>query len=137
MSVVENPIIGTGWSLPISPRRLVSGEEKIRQSIWIILSTAPGERPMLPDFGCDIHALVFAPNSEQVHGRVAVVVRESLTRWEPRIDVLDVRVERPDDARNQMLISINYRVRANNAVFNLVYPLFLTEGAGGGGRRVA
>jgi hypothetical protein len=52
-----------------------------------------------------------------------------LTLWEPRIDVLDVRAESPADQRNILTIHIDYRIRANNAIFNLVYPLFLFEGA--------
>ncbi|MCA9908387.1 MAG: GPW/gp25 family protein, partial [Anaerolineae bacterium] len=57
-------------------------------------------------------------------------VQDALVRWEPRIDVLDVRVETPPEARNFLLIRIDYRIRANNAFYNLVYPFFLTEGPG-------
>ena len=84
---------------------------------------------MQPDFGCGIHDLVFEPNTAALRGVVQTNVREALTRWEPRIDVLDVRVETPPDFRNRLLIHVDYRVRANNAVFNLVYPFFLDEGA--------
>jgi hypothetical protein len=55
-------------------------------------------------------------------------VRSSLTKWEPRIDVLDVRAESPADQRNILTISVDYRIRANNAIYNLVYPFFLFEG---------
>jgi hypothetical protein len=125
---------GRGWAFPVRPDpggslRLAEGDDKIRQSIWIILSTAPGERQMRPDFGCGIHELVFEPNTARLHGVVAENVRESLTRWEPRIDVLDVHVERPVDARNYLLIRIDYRLRENNAFYNLVYPFFINEGA--------
>jgi phage baseplate assembly protein W len=127
--------LGRGWSFPVKPApgsRLsyVSGEEKIRQSIWIILSTAPGERQMRPEFGCGIHDLVFEPNTAALRGMVQEKVREALTRWEPRIDVVDVRVETPPEARNYLLIRIDYRVRANNAFYNLVYPFFINEGTG-------
>src|SRR4051794_10116502 len=127
--------LGQGWAFPIQPNpggRLVylDGEEKIRQSIWLILSTAPGERQMLPDFGCGIHDLVFAPNTATLRGLVQERVRDALVRWEPRIDVIDVRVETSPDARNYLLIRIDYRVRSNNAFYNLVYPFFINEGAG-------
>jgi len=65
-----------------------------------------------------------------MRGIVQQKVREALTRWEPRIDVVDVRVETPLEARNHLLIRIDYRVRANNAFYNLVYPFFINEGAG-------
>jgi uncharacterized protein len=127
--------IGRGWGFPTKPGpdgRLIyiGGPEKIRQSIWVILATAPAERQMLPDFGCGIHDLVFQPNTPALRGMVAEKVRTALTRWEPRIDVIDVRVETPSDARNHLLIYIDYRIRTNNAFYNLVYPFFINEGAG-------
>ncbi|UCD87229.1 MAG: GPW/gp25 family protein, partial [Desulfobacterales bacterium] len=63
----EHDFLGRGWSFPLHPvaGRLtwVGGEEKIRQSLWLILATAPGERAMRPEFGCAIHDLVFEPNT--------------------------------------------------------------------------
>lgn len=134
--------LGRGWAFPLAagPRgpRYADGADKIRQSIWLILSTAKGERPMLPDFGAGIHDLVFSANTAGLRGLVAANVRDALTRWEPRVDVLDVTVESPADARNRLIISIGCRIRANNAALNLVYPFFLTEGVGlGGDRRAA
>lgn len=90
-------IIGSGWAFPVVPAadgslQLVSDETRIRQSIWLILATAPGERVMLPTFGCGIHDLVFQPNTVAVRGSVQAEVNDALARWEPRIDVLDVAV---------------------------------------------
>jgi hypothetical protein len=132
---MADDFIGRGWAFPIKPGpggrlSFLGGEEKIRQSLWIILSTAPGERQMLPDFGCGIHDLVFEANTAALRGIVQARVRDALIRWEPRIDVIDVRVETPPDARNYLLIRIDYRIRTNNAFFNLVYPFFINEGVG-------
>jgi uncharacterized protein len=128
-------LLGRGWAFPLSSgetRRLalVGGDEKIRQSIWLILSTAPGERQMLPEFGCGIHDLVFEANTAALRAVLQAKVREALARWEPRIDLLDVRVEAPPEARNYLVIRVDYRVRANNSLYNLVYPFFVNEGAG-------
>ncbi len=127
--------LGRGWPFPLKAgikRRLqyLSGEEKIRQSIWLILSTAPGERQMRPDFGCGIHDLLFQANTTTLRSMVQIRVEEALMRWEPRIDVVGVRTETPTNARNYLLIHIDYRIRANNAFYNLVYPFFINEGAG-------
>ena len=139
-------IIGRGWRFPVKPnpqgglrylgrnndRRFSPDEdaEKIRQSLWLLLSTAPGERLMLPDFGCGIHDLVFEPNSAALRGMLQVKVLETLQRWEPRIDVLDVQVQSPPEQRNLLNIRIDYRIRTDNSFYNLVYPFFLDEGAG-------
>lgn len=136
MTDVDLTLLGRGWPFPVKLvpdqlRSFLGGDEKVRQSIWIILSTAPGERQMRPDFGCGIHDLVFEPNTAALRALVKTRVREALTRWEPRIDVLDVRVETPPpDERNVLLIRIDYRIRSNNAFFNLIFPFFLDEGAG-------
>jgi phage baseplate assembly protein W len=133
--VLQRDIVGLGWGFPLVPGPdgtlpLVGGEEKIRQSIWIILSTAPGERQMLPSFGCGIYDLVFEANTAALRGIVEQRVRDALMRWEPRIDVIDVHAEAPPEARNELLIRIDYRIRSNNAFYNLVYPFYINEGAG-------
>jgi phage baseplate assembly protein W len=127
--------LGTGWAFPIKPVPargipLAGGAEKVRQSIWLILSTAPGERPMRPDFGCGIHDLVFMANTVALRGLVQAKVREALVKWEPRIDVVDVTVESPAELGNQLLIRIDYAIRSNNTFFNLVFPFYLNEGVG-------
>jgi len=133
-STPRRPFLGLGWKFPLqtTPRGAIAiaGEEqKIEESIFIILSTAPGERLMLSDFGCGIHDLVFAPNDAGTVSRVVDLVRRSLTTWEPRIDVLDVNAEVSEAQRNLLLIRVDYRIRDNNSMKNLVYPFFITEGA--------
>ena len=130
-----NRLIGRGWQFPVRPGfdgklAFQGGPEKIRQSIWLILSTSPGERQMLPEFGCSIHDLVFQANTASLRSLVAVNVREALGRWEPRIDVFDVQVETQPERRNYLLIRIDYRIRTFNTFANLVFPFFINEGAG-------
>jgi hypothetical protein len=133
MATLRRPFLGVGWKFPlqVTPRGAIatsSEEQKIEESILLILSTAPGERLMLPDFGCGIHDLVFAPNDTGTITRVVDLVRRSLTIYEPRIDVLDVSADTSSDQPNLLLIRVDYRIRDNNAMANLVYPFFITEG---------
>ena len=121
---------GRGWQFPI---RVDDGgaiaeareEDKVRQSIEIILRTAPGERVMRPDFGCGIHDLVFDTISGALLGRVASVVAGALATWEPRIDVLSVRSQQDTEDPTRLLIEINYRLRSSNSRFNLVFPFYV------------
>ncbi len=120
--------LGAGWAFPVrADTALARGEETVRQSIWIILSTARGERVMRPDFGCGIHDLVFGLGDATTASLVADEVRGALRRWEPRIEVTDVQV-RPDGDGSVMLISITYEVLSTNSVFNMVYPFYLESG---------
>jgi phage baseplate assembly protein W len=123
--------LGRGWNFPIGLDEggqiepTPDGETSIRQSIWTILSTSPGERVMRPGFGCGLSDLVFGVNNAATATAVTRVVREALATWEPRIDVLDVYAA-PDPSRPDVLvIEINYQVRATNSRSNLVYPFYL------------
>ncbi len=132
---MADDILGTGWAFPIKPNprgslTYSSDVQGIQESIWIILSTAPGERQMRPTFGCGVHEYVFAPNSVATRGSIAHQVNEALTRWEPRIDVVNVQVDTGPDQENLLLIRIDYRIRANNAFQNLVYPFYIREAGG-------
>ncbi|NES84399.1 MAG: GPW/gp25 family protein [Moorea sp. SIO2B7] len=122
--------LGVGWTSPVEldengQIKVAKYEDSVRQSIWMILSTAKGERVMRPDFGCDIHDKVFAPNSLGTVGQIVSDVRNSLIEWEPRIDVLDVDTISDSSQPNVILIQVNYQVRTTNNIFNLVYPFYL------------
>jgi phage baseplate assembly protein W len=126
--------LGVGWKFPVQldgegEIACSRQEEDIREAIWIILSTAPGERVMRPDFGCGIHEYVFAPNTARTAGLVRHHVEEALSRWEPRIELQEVTVEPDPDNPALLLITIAYRVRATDSRFNLVYPFYLERGA--------
>jgi len=130
---MSKPFLGVGWSFPVEAGeggalKLARYEESVRQSIWVILGTARGERVMRPDFGCGIYELVFEVNSPSTAGRVAQEVRDALLMFEPRVDVLDVRVS-AEAGGEVLLISIDYQVRATNNLFNLVYPFYLERSA--------
>jgi hypothetical protein len=127
---VSRPFLGRGWKYPIELDR--SGgvafselDESIRQSIHIILGTAPGERVMRPTFGCEIHDLIFAPNSMGTAGLAIHYVTEALTKWEPRIQDIEVEANPSPDDPNRLDIEIKYKVRATNNSRNLVYPFYL------------
>ena len=133
MAEQHREFLGTGWAFPVNPDahgrlRYESDEELVIQGIEIVLGTSPGERQMRPEFGCTIYELVGEANTAALRGMVREKVKEALLRWEPRIDVIDVRVDSPDGQKNRLDIRVDYRIRSNNAFFNLVYPFFLTEG---------
>ena len=126
--------LGRGWAMPVAldPRTgLVASaayEQDIRQSILIILETAPGERVMRPNFGCGIHELVFAVVDGTTLQRVRSTVEEALRRCEARIDVVAVNVSEAATIQGELLIEIEYRVRKTNQLGNLVYPFYFREG---------
>jgi uncharacterized protein len=123
--------VGSGWAF--FPMRtdvtggieLVTRTREVEEAIRIILSTAPGERPMRPDFGCGIHDFVFAPADAATAGQIAFEVRSALDRWEPRITVLDVLVTADPADTATLRIEIRYELRGTNDPRNLVFPFYV------------
>lgn len=122
--------IGQGWGFPLSTTAtggiaLVSGAKEIEQAIRLILSTAIGERPMRPDFGCGIHDHVFATADATTAGLISYEVKRALARWEPRITVSDVVVSIDGVTKSTLYIDVRYSVRGDNDRRNLVFPFYL------------
>ena len=133
---MSKDFLGRGWKFPVAVNpttgriAMSEYEEDIKESIRIILATAPGERVMRPDFGCGIHDLVFSAISSITVGLFESRVREAITKWEPRVDILKLEISTRDAANGKLEIKLTCLVRDNNTEFNLVFPFYLTEGAG-------
>lgn len=123
-------VVGRGWAFPIRLNNqgqvaLAQGDDEIQQAIHLILSTAPGERVMRPDFGCRLHELIFEPNDLTTAATAERYVREALGRWEPRIRVQRVKCyPSPEDA-GVLMIQINYEFKATADPRSLVFPFYL------------
>jgi uncharacterized protein len=127
---VARNFLGKGWKYPVEVDRaggiaMSELDESIRQSIHMILGTAPGERVMRPSFGCGIHDLVYAPNNLNTASLAAHFCIEALGKWEPRIEEIEAQADPSDDDPNRLDIAIKYKVRATNTSRNLVYPFYI------------
>jgi hypothetical protein len=123
-------LLGSGLAFPLGVDRrgtvaLAHGEQDIEQAIGLILATAPGERPMRPEFGCGVHDFVFETVDAATVGRLETEVRQALDRWEPRIQVQTIGFDLSEVGDGRLLIDISYRVRSTNHVRNLVYPFYV------------
>jgi len=139
----DREFLGKGLRFPVSVN-LNGGvsssayEENVRQSIFIVLGTAPGERINRPDFGCRIHDLMFAPNNDITAARAEVYCEEAIYKFEPRVDQVTVRALVNSDQPNRLDIRIEYTIAGKNDRRNLVFPFYLrndeeqTSGPAGG-----
>jgi uncharacterized protein len=123
-------IIGTGVGFPLRVDRqgaiaLVSGSDDINEAITLILSTAQGERPMRPLFGCGIHDYVFESIDAYTIGRLEREVRIAIDRWEPRIEIANLSIDTSEAEVGKLAIELDYVVRATNDRRNLVYPFYV------------
>jgi uncharacterized protein len=128
----DREFLGKGWRFPVAIN-LTGGistsayEENIRESVFIIIGTAPGERVKRPQFGCQIHDLMFAPNNHVTAALAEHYVEEALLKWEPRIEEVEVTSAASADEPNRLDIRIAYTVAEVNEERNLVYPFYLRQ----------
>lgn len=121
----QKEFLGRGWSFPFrfdaasGAVEFSEFEENIRQCITVILATRPGERQMLPAFGCRIHELLFAPNTTTTGLIAEGHVRDALERWEPRVEVESVSAA--PDSTGALRVEVLYRIIATDSVQNVVH----------------
>lgn len=123
-------IIGSGLAFPLQVDRrggiaLARDETDVEQAIELILATAPGERPMRPEFGCGVHDFVFDSIDATTAGKMELAIRDALDRWEPRVVVETVEFNLDEVGEGRLIIDIGYRVRVTNTMRNLVYPFYV------------
>jgi phage baseplate assembly protein W len=122
--------LGRGWRFPVYVEpdarglRYAEGPEKVRESIWIILDTDPGERIMRPTFGCGLRRYLGEPNTVAVRALIRHDVDRALAAWEPRIQVTAVDV-RPGSDPSLVEIAIAFVHLRTSRPDNLVYPFSL------------
>lgn len=126
-------LLGSGLAFPLQVDRaggiaLASGHDDIQQALELILGTAPGERPMRPEFGCRIHDHVFANADGATAALITADVLDALRRWEPRIDVQDVVVTSAPEDQTVLFVDVRYSIRRTNDLRNLVFPFYVIPG---------
>ncbi|MEO6086112.1 MAG: GPW/gp25 family protein [Umezawaea sp.] len=132
----DRPFLGRGWSFPPSFDRAVGGvrmlerEDDVASSLHILLSTARGERIMVPQYGCNMDELVFENLDTRMRTLMADKITSAILYHESRIDLERVEVNNdPVEAlEGRILIGVTYRVRETNSRFNFVFPYYLEEG---------
>jgi len=125
---------GTGWAFP--PRfsldskevALVRGEEDIRQSLHILLTTEQGERLMREEFGCDLHRVLFDRLDTTTETYVQDLVETALLYYEPRIALEEVHLLPMQNDGNGLTLELTYTIKATNTRTNQVFPFYLLEG---------
>jgi len=126
--------LGKGWAFrPTFDRgeqisTMVTSHEDIRESLYILLTTIPGERVMLPDYGCKIHEHVFDVMGETLFTHLKELIDHAILHYEPRIALEDVGFQTEGELDGRLLINVEYRILQTNTRSNLVIPYYLNEG---------
>jgi len=121
---VSDPSTGLGTS-PTGGIGMVDEQASVRQSILLLLSTIPGERVMRPDYGCELHRLVFSPNDNTTSGLAIHYVRQALDRWEPRAQVTHLDAGPNPEYPERLEILLEYRLRRTQTTDELAFSINL------------
>lgn len=140
--IAMDSFLGTGWSFPpefvvrkadgpsrpAGQVRLTADEADIEASLRILFGTATGERFLQPTYGLDMRELLFDSISTTMRTYLEDRIRTTVLIFEPRIDLLALRVDTTMQTEGRLAIEVEYAVRSTNSRFNLVYPFALNDG---------
>ena len=130
----EQSFLGTGWSFPPEFRKetksvkMLQDEEDIKSSLEILLSTRLGERVMVPGYGCNLDELLFKPLNLTLKTYVIDLIKTAILYHESRIDVTKIAIDPSNELGGELLINIDYIIRATNSRKNMVFPFYKEEG---------
>lgn len=130
----EQDFLGIGWSFPPEFKEstkaviMLTDENDIKSSLEILLSTKIGERIMQPKYGCNMDELLFNPLNRTLKTFVSELIKTAILYHEPRIDVEKIDITKGDDLSGELLVLIDFKVRATNSRINMVYPFYKQEG---------
>ncbi|MNU56227.1 Lysozyme [compost metagenome] len=131
---INESFLGTGWSFPPSFDktsrfvRMSSDEKDIKESLEVLLSTRPGERIMLPGYGCSLETLLFESINLTLTTQITEIIRTAILYYEPRIDLENLTLDEEYILDGRIDIIIDYRIRTTNSRQNMVYPFYRNEG---------
>ena len=131
-NILDNDgFLGKGWNFPPTLTengvKMVSYEEDIQQSLYVLLSTSPSERVNRYDYGCPLRKYAF----EVMDTEIVTQMRNDITRagmlFEPRITLEEVSFEKKEE-EGVLLVKLIYTIVRTNNRSNMVYPFYLNEG---------
>lgn len=130
---IDGDFLGRGWSFPPEFRLhqkevvMTTGNDDIKNSLIILLSTKLRERVMLPKYGCNLEELLFKPLDLTLETEIKDIITRAILYHEPRIDVLSVSLDATNEFEGKVVIQVNYEIRNTNTRSNLVYPYYKGE----------
>lgn len=130
----SNDFLGVGWSFPptfnvqLKGVEMTAKETDIERSLQILLTTSLGERVMQPKYGCNMDSLLFEPLNTTVKTIMIDKIKTAILFFEPRIDVRNIDLNMQNELEGEVLVEVDYIIRATNSRYNFVFPYYINEG---------
>ena len=131
--MANNRYLGTGMKFPpqIDPATgrfmTVSGNQTVKEALYLILMTQTTERLVRPDFGSDIMSFTFMDTGTTMMSIFRRNIVETIMSQEPRISDINVNLDYREN-QGAIIINIDYLVASTNTRDNLVFPFYLERG---------
>jgi len=125
--------VGWPFEAPDSTGRLTYAADTqcLREALWNVLMTSPGERLMRPNFGAGLNQWVGKPNTESTRQLIASSITAAVAKWEQRVALSNVTVTTdPSDAAN-VIVTLTYSARGQPGAAPEQLSLSLTLGGAG------
>jgi phage baseplate assembly protein W len=118
MAVDRRPI---GVTLPLRRGKTgyfaqsLSALEQTKSNLINLLLTRKGERVFQPDFGSDLHNLVFAPMDDNFDENIRRAIQRAVRKWLPFLNIVDVVIDRNEDT-NRTNIQAEFSLNINEDI---------------------
>lgn len=132
---MDSSFLGCGWTFPPvfhaggREVEMAVGEEDIRQSLALLLSTRLGERILMPDFGSNMDHMVFGEVNQRLVTQMSEAISDAILQYEPRITLEKVEVNTDRINEGVLAVNISYIIKVVNSRFNMIYPFYINETA--------
>lgn len=136
--MAQNSILGTGMKFPPCVDRATgrfavsSDQENVRDSIYLLLMTARGERLTAPGFGSNLAAYAFQTVDLTTVSMLERDIRRVLLDNEPRVADVAVEVQRSPNDFACLQVTIRYLLIDSQQPQNLVFPFYIADAGGVG-----
>lgn len=92
----------------------------IKNSITNLFNTLPGERLLLPDYGCDLRHYIFEPITETNAMFIGRTIKRAISQWEPRVKIVNISIDAYiDDQQYVIIITLEVPFLQTDHVINL------------------
>jgi phage baseplate assembly protein W len=96
---------------------------QVKSNLTNLILTKKGERVLQPDFGCDIHRVIFEPITDDNVANVRGTIESAVKIWLPYVNIEAVQIQR-DENRNSIFATITFSINTSVTITDSITLVF-------------